>query len=91
MLDEIIDSFEFSDKDFNEFKFDLEKGSFSILKKYKTAIVFPALISSVESSKKVVWAQCGGFYTKGSAPAEKNLIPEPVKPKPKKSFRIEYV
>ena len=28
MLDEIIDSFEFSDKDFNEFKFDLEKGSF---------------------------------------------------------------
>ena len=91
MVDEIIDSYTFSANDFNEFNFELEKGSFAILKNYKTAIVFPVLISSIESSNKIVWAECSGFYAKGSAPVIDKPIPEPVKPKPKKSFRIEYV
>jgi hypothetical protein len=91
MVDELIDSYTFSANDFNEFNFELEKGSFSILEDYKTAIVFPALISSTESSNEIVWTQCEGIYVKGSPSVVKKSITEPFNPKPKKSFRIEYV
>lgn len=90
-VDEIIDSYDFSATDFNEFKFDIDKGAFSILKNYKTAIVFPALISSPEKSEEIVWAVCDGIYAKGSPPSLKEKVSEPVIPKPKKSFRIDYI
>ncbi len=72
------------------FTFDTEKDSFSFIDNFKTVIVFPAVVSINQPALIYKWAHIGGFYIKGSKPA--NPIPKPAPPPeaPNKSFFIEY-
>lgn len=72
------------------FTFDTEKESFSFIDYFNTVIVYPAVVNFNSYECTYKWAENGGFYIKGSKPA--NPIPKPAPPPeaPNKTFIIEY-
>jgi hypothetical protein len=89
-LTEKPSDFEKTDSGTFIFTFDTEKDSFSFIDNFNTVIVFPAIVSYNYSDGIYKWAENGGFYIKGSKPAE--CIPKPPPPPgaQDKTFLIEY-